>query len=102
MPRNPSPAFTGREEVCELLHARCLLPGKLHTQRQQKRFVIHGLGGSGKTQVCLKFAQDHREEWAHPTWSRSLRIVTVPQVLGDLLAGREQRRELGTRLPASR
>ncbi|KAL8786147.1 MAG: hypothetical protein Q9195_008326 [Heterodermia aff. obscurata] len=68
VPRNTSPVFTGREEVCELLHARCLLPGKPHTQRQQKRFVIHGLGESGKTQICLKFAKDHREEFWGIFW----------------------------------
>ncbi|KAL8808950.1 MAG: hypothetical protein Q9223_007971, partial [Gallowayella weberi] len=61
VPRNPSSVFTGREEVCERLHARCSLSGQTNIQRQQKRFVIHGLGGSGKTQVCLKFAEDHRE-----------------------------------------
>ena len=29
--------------------------------RTQRRFVICGLGGSGKTQFCCKFAQHHRQ-----------------------------------------
>ncbi|KAK3176125.1 hypothetical protein OEA41_007447 [Lepraria neglecta] len=62
VPRDPSPTFTGREEICEQLRARCSPSSKPNTQRQQKRFVIHGLGGSGKTQVGLKFAEDHRDK----------------------------------------
>ncbi|KAL9606787.1 MAG: hypothetical protein Q9179_000077 [Wetmoreana sp. 5 TL-2023] len=68
VPRNPSSVFTGRDEVCEQLHAHCSPSGKTNIQRQQKRFVIHGLGGSGKTQVCLKFAEDHREEFWGIFW----------------------------------
>ncbi|KAL8996607.1 MAG: hypothetical protein Q9188_006530 [Gyalolechia gomerana] len=68
VPRNPISVFTGREEVCEQLHAHCSPSGKTNIQRQQKRFVIHGLGGSGKTQVCLKFAEDHREEFWGIFW----------------------------------
>lgn len=62
IPRNPSPFFTGREEICERLRASCLPSNISSTLRQQRRFVIYGLGGSGKTQLCLKFAENHREE----------------------------------------
>ena len=62
VPRNASAAFTGREEICGQLQASCLPSGTPDRQGQQKRYVIHGLGGSGKTQVCLKFLEDHREE----------------------------------------
>ncbi len=27
----------------------------------QKRFVVYGTGGSGKTQFCCKFAQDNQD-----------------------------------------
>lgn len=62
IPRNPSSFFTVRQEICAQMRASCLVSNQ-HTP-QQKRFVIHGLGGSGKTQLCLKFAEDHREEYA--------------------------------------
>ncbi|KAL8719057.1 MAG: hypothetical protein Q9225_003891 [Loekoesia sp. 1 TL-2023] len=68
VPRDPSPTFTGREEICEKLHARCLPSSKPNLQPQQKRYVIHGLGGSGKTQICLKFVEDHREEFWGIFW----------------------------------
>ena len=31
------------------------------THAKQKRFVIYGVGGSGKTQFCCKFAEDNRD-----------------------------------------
>lgn len=63
LPRDPSPVFTGREEVRELLRSDCLPSSNLNTKEKPRRFVIHGLGGSGKTQVCLKFMGDYREKY---------------------------------------
>ena len=53
--------FTGR---AELLHR---IQDALHSDRtscaeRQKRFVITGLGGQGKSEVCLKVASLMREE----------------------------------------
>jgi hypothetical protein len=58
IPHDVTALFTGRNDVCALLQMHCL-PSP--SPKQQHRFVLHGLGGSGKTQVALKFAQDHRE-----------------------------------------
>jgi GTPase SAR1 family protein len=61
--------FTGRKEILDQLKSSCLPAEWSHSQQQeehhhqqQKRFVIHGLGGCGKTQLCLKFAEEHREK----------------------------------------
>ncbi|KAL8743440.1 MAG: hypothetical protein Q9190_004209 [Brigantiaea leucoxantha] len=77
VPRNPSSIFTGREEIGEQLRSRCLPSSKPNTQQQQKRFVIHGLGGSGKTQICLKFAEDHREEFWGIFWLDASSVETL-------------------------
>ena len=66
IPRDPSPFFTGQEEILDQLRGSCLPSSALDTQLQQKRFVIYGLGGSGKTQLCLKFVEDHREKCVQP------------------------------------
>lgn len=58
IPHDVTALFTGRNDVSTLLKMHCL-PSS--SPKQQHRFVLHGLGGSGKTQVALKFAQDHRE-----------------------------------------
>ena len=56
VPYRVSPIFTGREDVSlQLKEAFFPVDGQCNSNIQ-KRFVLHGLGGAGKTQVCLKFA----------------------------------------------
>ena len=62
VPHTVSAKFTGRRDICQRLQEACLPSVSLTAQAVQKRFVIAGLGGVGKTQVCLKFAQDNREK----------------------------------------
>lgn len=51
--------YTGRETLLDELRENIVPPpGVL---RGQRRFVIYGMGGSGKTQFCCKFAADTRE-----------------------------------------
>ncbi|KAH9908661.1 hypothetical protein F4778DRAFT_776945 [Xylariomycetidae sp. FL2044] len=60
-PQAVSSIFTGRESLLEELNHRCIQPpGPLRIQ-SQRRFVVCGLGGSGKTQFCCKFAEDNRD-----------------------------------------
>src|SRR4051812_29802907 len=61
VPHHVSANFTGREEVCKMMQKNCLNP---QITTMQRRFVLHGLGGSGKTQVALKFAQGSRERYS--------------------------------------
>ncbi|KAL8943854.1 MAG: hypothetical protein Q9211_000821 [Gyalolechia sp. 1 TL-2023] len=85
IPRDPSPVFTGREEIGKLLEARCLPSSVPENQRQQRRFVIYGLGGSGKTQVCLKFAEDHREKIHATVGSYELGAMTTDDAVTLIL-----------------
>ncbi|KAI9856197.1 MAG: hypothetical protein M1813_009214 [Trichoglossum hirsutum] len=68
VPHNVSSMFTGRDDICQLLRERCLRSEKHGGMEVLKVFVLYGLGGSGKTQVCLKFAHDHREEFWGIFW----------------------------------
>ena len=61
IPQVVSSIFTGREDVSREVEEALLAPEDRDATRQQRRYVIHGIGGSGKTQFCSKFAQDHRE-----------------------------------------
>lgn len=60
VPRSSSIYFTGREkqarEVKEMLG-----PIRSHDDKPRNRLVVlFGLGGSGKTQFCLKYAEDNK------------------------------------------
>lgn len=61
VPYNASKIFTGRKDIAERLERSILSGDAQKTSTMQKRFILYGLGGSGKTQFCLKFVQDHRQ-----------------------------------------
>ena len=62
MPRSTSRVYTGREEIGERL-AQVFSYDRLNLPNEQRTFVIIGVGGTGKSEVCLKFAEDHRDEY---------------------------------------
>ena len=63
VPRNANTLFTGRKDILERLD-RSLGPqsNSLDVAEHQRRFVTSGYGGIGKSDVCLKFPNDHREQ----------------------------------------
>jgi len=61
VPHKANQHFTGRNEIRQRLCDNLITDRHIRAKVQQ-RFVLYGLGGSGKTQVSLKFAQDHREQ----------------------------------------
>lgn len=63
LPFDVSPYFTGGDDVCNELRESCFPLDDPGARIPQKRFILHGLGGSGKTQMALKFASDHRERY---------------------------------------
>ena len=54
---NPSNRFTGRTEVITKLgkHFFTHTNGSAH---RRKLFLLYGMGGIGKTQICLKFVEE--------------------------------------------
>jgi hypothetical protein len=57
--RNPTSYFTGREKHAKYVKKKFAGPQKEKARMNHKIFVIYGLGGSGKTQFCLKYARDN-------------------------------------------
>jgi Cdc6-like AAA superfamily ATPase len=57
-----STVFTGRGEDLQRL-TTAFAAGLASLDHHQRRFVLFGLGGSGKTQICLKYVQEHRERY---------------------------------------
>lgn len=54
--------FIGHEEIMEALQNAFNPEEQLLSPKQQKRFVIHGIGGTGKTQISAKYAQENRQK----------------------------------------
>lgn len=61
IPHSVSTIYTGRNDITQELEKKILASPADDAPRQQRRFVCYGLGGSGKTQFCLKFVQDNRD-----------------------------------------
>ncbi|KAM0805165.1 P-loop containing nucleoside triphosphate hydrolase protein [Usnea florida] len=67
--RRVNPVFTGREEEIEdLKHSLCPSQATELLATWPKIYVIHGLGGAGKSEVALKFAYDNRAEFWGVFW----------------------------------
>jgi Holliday junction resolvasome RuvABC ATP-dependent DNA helicase subunit len=56
-----TPLFKGRRRILERLSAYfCARDGGMHRRRE---FLLYGMGGSGKSQIALKFAEECEERW---------------------------------------
>lgn len=59
------PFFTGRAEKLKALQQSLCSSHSTTPQTVWPRvYVIHGMGGAGKSEVALKFAHDNRAEYA--------------------------------------
>lgn len=60
VPHLLSPVFPGRDaDIQRVTESFMKLP--LFQRQHQQRYVLFGLGGSGKTEIYLKYVQDQRE-----------------------------------------
>ncbi|TKA72754.1 hypothetical protein B0A49_04593 [Cryomyces minteri] len=68
MPRNVNTFFTGRKDLREELKQKLLPTSVQCPEAMQRRFILIGIGGAGKSEVCLKFAEDNRERFWGVFW----------------------------------
>ena len=61
VPRTPNSLFTGRTEILHYIRG-CLTSNDNDHVGLPRTFVITGMGGQGKSEICLKLAHDIREE----------------------------------------
>ncbi|OQV00177.1 NB-ARC domain-containing protein [Cladophialophora immunda] len=64
VPRSGNPLFTGRVEVLEKIE-RAIMQ---RDESKQKRFVITGMGGQGKSEICLRIADQVRKAFWGVFW----------------------------------
>lgn len=57
VPRTANPLFTGRQELLQELEGTVRDTVYCPWERDQCRMVIWGMGGQGKSEVCLQLAR---------------------------------------------
>jgi hypothetical protein len=62
IPRPVNPFFTGQKKILEEMQTRLCSVAVASQEPSPNRFVIIGIGGAGKSELCLKFAYTHRQE----------------------------------------
>lgn len=91
VPPAPTSVFVGREKPVSRVIA-CVI----HDTRLRRIFVLHGLGGSGKTQIALRVVEITQDEWTEvlfidasssETTISSLRGFAVAKKIGDKHTG---------------
>ncbi len=65
VPREPNSLFTGRTELLGRIQGALGVDTASDT-KLQRRFVITGLGGQGKSEICLKVTALMREKCVVP------------------------------------
>jgi signal recognition particle GTPase len=70
VPRMVNSLFTGRSEVVERMQSALRNRRSDTTKQQRVVIVITGIGGMGKSEVCLKVADLMREECVSPAYGR--------------------------------
>jgi hypothetical protein len=65
--------FVGRSEELDAIHR------ELEHDGSRKTAVVHGLGGMGKTQLALAYAQRHKDEYSAVFWVNSKDVDTLKQ-----------------------
>jgi GTPase SAR1 family protein len=53
-----APIFQGRGDILKEMQQHFDLLDSSEPRPRQRRFVLHGLGGTGKTQIVLKFVEE--------------------------------------------
>jgi hypothetical protein len=79
-----TPLFKGRRQILERLSAFfCARSGKERLRRRE--FLLYGMGGSGKSQIALKFAEKSRKRSVCPEESQSFFFFFSSRCMSDII-----------------
>ena len=59
----PAEYFTGRDEYLKTVETSFDFPKTSVESKKQRRFVLYGTGGMGKTQLALKFLDEQSDRY---------------------------------------
>lgn len=79
IPHSRNDRFFGRQDILSQMRHK-LVPSKLNKQR---KFILSGLGGSGKTQIALEFTYRHLNDYKVVIWILADSLEKIGQGFGE-------------------
>ncbi|KAJ5997596.1 hypothetical protein N7522_009256 [Penicillium canescens] len=76
--------YTGRARYMETLQNILVASTVEEQDSRQHRFVIYGMGGSGKTQFCCKFAEQNRDSYWGVFWIDATSHERIKQTYAEI------------------
>jgi hypothetical protein len=87
IPRTINNLFTGRTEVLDKIKDSLRRSNNTLSTEQQKRFIITGLGGQGKSEICLKVADELRQEYVTSVILNSMPLLLLIMTVSGVSSG---------------
>lgn len=81
IPSELSPRFWGREDALQAIQ-EVLVP--VEQPRFLKTFALYGMGGVGKTQIALQYANRNREHYKAIMWVAADNVIRVGQSFREI------------------
>jgi hypothetical protein len=81
IPATLSPRFWGREDALKAIHEVLSPDIRSH---QLKTFALYGMGGVGKTQIALQYANRHRDLYKNILWVAADNVIKMGQNFRDI------------------
>lgn len=82
----PTPRFVERAQEMQVIEDY-FLPEKstiTHSLTRRKTFLLHGLGGMGKTQLAVAFARKHHDKFSAVLWLEGSSVDRLKQSFVDV------------------
>ena len=74
-PSAPARNFTGRQDILDRLDRFFITSlSSTETEKEQRIFVLYGLGGVGKSQIAYKFLDKYRDRLALRAYMLALEV----------------------------
>ncbi|KAF2791049.1 TPR-like protein [Melanomma pulvis-pyrius CBS 109.77] len=81
VPTTLSPRFWGREDGLNAIEIALSPEQKSH---QLRTFALHGMGGVGKTQIALQYANRHRQLYRNIFWVTADNVINMGQSFREI------------------
>jgi hypothetical protein len=81
VPHQPNPCFWGREQALQEISLHLAEEGE---NKGLKTFALHGMGGVGKTEIALRYAEMHRLKYDAVFWVTANNVISAGQSMRDI------------------